>query len=92
MTFQRFGVLQHGKKNVNILRRRGSGQIKMTNNIGSTFSDLPLTPTSEGVSTSAAVLVDLENVGYAFGISLLSFIETEIFRYLKGASDNGGHR
>ena len=75
-----FGVLQHGKKNVNILRRRGSGELKITNIIGSTFSDLSLTPSSEGVDTSAAVLTDLESVGDAFGIPLLSYIETEIFR------------
>ena len=61
----------------------------MIGNIGSTFSDLPLTPTSEGVHTSAFVLADIENVGDAFGISLLSYIETEILRYFKGASDNG---
>ena len=54
-----FGVLQHGKKNMNILRRRGSGKLKMIDTIESTFSDLPLTPTSEGVHTSAAVLADL---------------------------------
>ena len=34
----------------------------MTDNIGSTLSDLPLTPTSEGVHTSAAVLAGLDTV------------------------------
>ena len=42
--------------------------------------DLSLTPMSESVQISLAVLLDPENVGLAFGISLLSFIEAEILR------------
>ena len=40
--------------------------------------DLPLTPMSEIVHTSSTVLVNLENVGVAFGISLLSCVQAEI--------------
>ena len=41
---------------------------------------LTLTPMSENIHTSSAVLANLENVGVAFGISLLSCIEAEILR------------
>ena len=34
--------------------------------------DLPLTPMSESVHTSSAMLADLEMYGLAFGIALLS--------------------
>ena len=57
---------------------------------GSKFFDLPLTPTSESVHTSSAVLADLENVGEAFGMSLLSH-KLEILRYFISTSGNGGH-
>ena len=40
--------------------------------------DLPLTPMSESVHTSSTVLVNLEIVGVAFGISLLSGVQAEI--------------
>ena len=50
-----------------------------------------LTSTSESVHTSSAVLADLENVGDDFGISLPSYIETEILRYFTSTSGNGGH-
>ena len=40
--------------------------------------DLPVTPMSESVHTSAVVLADPENVGVAFGILLLSCIVAEI--------------
>ena len=43
--------------------------------------DLPLTPPSESVHASSVVLTDLENVGVAFGISLLSCMEAEILPY-----------
>ena len=42
--------------------------------------DLPLTPMSESVHISSAVMTDLENVGVAFGITLLSCVEAEILR------------
>ena len=48
--------------------------------------DLPLTPMSESVHFSSAVLVDLEKVGVAFGISLLSCIDAEILRYVTSIS------
>ena len=41
---------------------------------------LLLTPISESVHTSPAVLLDPENVGQAYEISLLSCIETGIMR------------
>ena len=44
-----FGIQQHGRNNVNILRRRGRGKLKMADITGSTFFDLPLTLTSESV-------------------------------------------
>ena len=40
--------------------------------------DLSVTRMLESVHTSPAVLLDPENVGVAFGISLLSCIEAEI--------------
>ena len=40
--------------------------------------DLPLTPMSERVHTSTNELLDPENVGVAFVISLLSSVEAEI--------------
>ena len=43
--------------------------------------NLPLTPMSESVHISPVVLLDTENVGVAFGISLLTCIEAEIMRY-----------
>ena len=46
--------------------------------IMATIFDLPLTPILESVQTSFAVLVNLENLGVAFGISLLSCIQAEI--------------
>ena len=57
----------------------------------SAFFDLPLTPTSESVHTSSAVLADLENVDDDFGISLLSYIEVEILRYFISTSGNDGY-
>ena len=55
------------------------------------FFDLSVTHISESVNTSPAVLLDPENVGVAFGISLLSCIEAEILRYSICASGIGGH-
>ena len=52
---------------------------------------LPLTPMSESVYTSPTVLLDPENVGVAFRISLLSSIEAEISRYFICTSGTGGH-
>ena len=40
--------------------------------------DLPVTPTSESIHNSFTVLLDPENVGVAFGISLLSYTQAEI--------------
>ena len=54
---------------------------------GSTFFDLPLTPT---LSLHAA-LADLENVADEFGILLLSYIEAEILRYFISTSGNESH-
>ena len=42
--------------------------------------DSQLSAMSESVQNSLAVLLDPENVGVAFGISLLSCIEAEILR------------
>ena len=53
--------------------------------------DLSLTPMSESVHTSSAMLADLENVGVAFGISLLFRVEADILRYFMCTSGNGGH-
>ena len=50
---------------------------------------LPLNLISESVRISSAVLVDLENVGVAFGFSLLSCSEAENLRYFIYFSDNG---
>ena len=46
------------------------------------ISDLPLTLMSESVHPSITELLYPENVGVAFGFSLLSSIEAEILRYL----------
>ena len=43
--------------------------------------DYPLTLTLESSRTSFAVLVDLKNVGTAFGISLLCILCTSCVRY-----------
>ena len=40
--------------------------------------DLTVTPTSESVHISPAVLMDLGNVAVVFGMSFLSFINAEI--------------
>ena len=53
--------------------------------------DLPLTPISDSVQTGISELLDPENVGVAFGISLLSSMEAEISRYFICTSSNGGH-
>ena len=53
--------------------------------------DLPITSTSERVHNRPAVLLDPENVGVAFGMSLQSSIEDEILRYFIRTSGNGGH-
>ena len=53
--------------------------------------DLLDAPMSESVLPSSVVLADLENVGVAFGISLLSYIKVEILRYFISTSGNGGH-
>ena len=52
--------------------------------------DLPVTRMSKSVHTSPAVLLDPENVGVVFGISLLSCLEAEIVRYFICTSGNGG--
>ena len=41
--------------------------------------NLPLTPTSESVHIIPAVLLDRENVGVAFEVSLLSYVRAEIY-------------
>ena len=46
---------------------------------------------SKSVHTSPAVLLDIENMGAAFGISLLSSIDAEILRYVLCTFGNGGH-
>ena len=53
--------------------------------------NLPLIPMSESVHTSSAVLADLENVGVASEISLLTHVETEILHHFICNSGNGGH-
>ena len=53
--------------------------------------DLPVTSTSESMHTSITVLLDPENVGVVFGISLLSGIDAEILRYFLCTSGNGSH-
>ena len=52
---------------------------------------LPATLMSESVSTSPTGLLDPENVGVAFGVSLLYSIEAEILRYFICTSGNGCH-
>ena len=51
---------------------------------------LPLIPMSESVHTSLVVLLDPDNVGVVFGISLLYCVEVEILRYFINTSSNGG--
>jgi len=46
---------------------------------------------SESVHTSPGVLLDYENVGVAFEISLLSNVEAEITHYSICTSGNGGN-
>ena len=46
---------------------------------------------SETVHTSPAVLTDLDIVGVAFGISLLSCKEAEMLRYFICTPGNGGY-
>ena len=53
--------------------------------------DLPVTSTSESMHTSITVLLDSDNVGVIFGISLLSDMEAEILRFFISTSGNGGH-
>ena len=56
-----------------------------------TISDLSVTPMSQSVYISSAVLADLENAGVAFGTSLLSCLEVQILRFTIRTSGNGGH-
>ena len=53
--------------------------------------DLSVARMSDSVHTSPAVLPDPQNVGVAFGISLLPCTEVEILRYFIYTSGNGGH-
>ena len=53
--------------------------------------NLPLTLMSKSVHISSAMRADLENVGVAFVISLLSSIDAEILHYFICTSGNGGH-
>ena len=62
----------------------------MTNITGSIFFDLRLIPTSESVHTSSVMLADLDIVGEDVRISLLSYIEAEILRFI-GTSGDDGH-
>ena len=43
--------------------------------------NLPLSPMSESVHTSLAVLLNPENVGVAIGIPFLCYVEADILRY-----------
>ena len=53
--------------------------------------DLPVTSTSKRIHTSPIVLLDPENVGVGFGISLLSCIQAEIYDIAYVLPVNGGH-
>ena len=57
-----------------------------------TIFDLPLTPMSASFHTSPTVVLYPQNVGIAFGISLLSSIEAQILRYFICTFGNGGYR
>jgi hypothetical protein len=50
--------------------------------------DLPVTPTSKRYRISPTVLLEQKNVGVAFRISLLSYIEAEILRHFICTSGN----
>ena len=52
--------------------------ISQVHPVMATIFDLPLTSTSESVHISSNMLVNLENVVVAFGISLLSCVQAEI--------------
>ena len=53
--------------------------------------DLPVTLTSESSHCSFTVLLDLDNVGVAVGISLLSHIQAKIYDIVYVLPVNGGH-
>jgi len=53
--------------------------------------DLRLPPTATSIDISSIVFLDLENVGVAVGIAVLSCIEAEILRYFLSTSGYGGH-
>ena len=52
---------------------------------------LPNTPMSESIQISLIVLLDPENVGVAIGISLLSYLQAEIYANAYVLPVNGGH-
>jgi hypothetical protein len=52
---------------------------------------LPITPMSNSVHNSLTDLLDPEDMGAAFWISLLCSLEDEILRYSIGISGNGDH-
>ena len=53
--------------------------------------DLTLSVMSESVQICPAMLLNHENAGVAFGISLLSCTEAEILRYSMSTSGKSGH-
>jgi len=53
--------------------------------------DIPFTQTSGSIGTNLSELPDPENMGMAAGISLLSFIQTEIYVLLYPLPAHGRH-
>ena len=53
--------------------------------------NLPVTPTSESIHTGIIVLLDPNNVRVAVGISLLSYIQAEIYDISYVLPVNGGY-
>ena len=53
--------------------------------------DLPVNMTSESIDFNTSVLLDLENVGMAVEISLLSYIQTEIYDNVYALPVNDGY-
>ena len=53
--------------------------------------DLPVTQTSESIHTNPTALLDLENVEVAARISLLSYIQAEIYDIAYVIPVNGRH-
>ena len=53
--------------------------------------EIPVTPTLKSINTSPTMLQEPENFGVAIGMSLLSYIQAEIYDIAYALPVNGGY-